>query len=290
MSGRQITTGIIVLLLIWLAVACTYSVGQYQRAILFRFGKIERTNMAPGLHFKLPFVEGAKTFDGRIQSLDTAPQQFLTANKRNVKVDYFVKWRIDDTVQYYKATGGQKEAAEDRLASIIRNELRNEFSSRSIQQAVSGQRTQIMQSLDKQANKEVQGLGIKVIDVRIKRIELPDVVSKSVYDRMRAEREQVAKHVRAEGKEQAEQIRANANRQRTVILAKAYAKAQKIRGGGDAKAARIYNSAYAKAPEFYRFYRSLQVYRNGWNSKQDMLVLEPDSALFKYFNSPGKKH
>jgi membrane protease subunit HflC len=288
MKARFIVIGIIVLILIWLASAGTYGVGQSKKAILFGFGKIEKTDLKPGLHFKLPIAESVKAFDGRIQTLTSTPQHFLTVNKRNVNVDYFVKWRISDTAKYYNATGGKKRVAESRLNNVIRDELRSQLSTRTIEQAVTDQRTDIMQALNTETPDRVKDLGIDVIDVRIKQIELPEVVNESIYKRMRVEREKVTKHVRSQGQAQAERIRAEADRQRTVILAKANAKAQKIRGGGEAKAGEIYAKAYNKDPEFYRFYRSLRVYRKGWSDKHDTLLLGPESELLKYLNHPGK--
>lgn len=288
MSGRQVFSGIVIIVVIWLAAACTYTIPQSHLGILFQYGKIIRMNMPPGLHFKIPILQSTRVFDGRIRSMDNPPQKFLTTNKRNVKVDYFVKWHITNTKKYYQATGGHSSVLESRLSSIVDSGLRDQLSSLTIHEAVSTQRTHIMQALDKQASKKINGLGIKIINIRIKQIELPDVVHKSVFKRMRAEREKVAKKVRAEGQGASKRIRAKADQKRTVILAKAFNKSLTIKGNGDAKATGIYADAYDKDREFYNFVRSLRVYRNGWSSKQDMLVLEPDTQLFKYFKSSVK--
>jgi membrane protease subunit HflC len=233
----------------------------------------------------MPFINNVLLFDARILTLDAQPESFLTSEKKNVTVDFFVKWRILDTAQYYRSTRGEERNAMARLAQIIKDRLRNEFGKRTIKQAVSGERGEIMEILQDSANTVAKDLGIAVVDVRISRIDLPDKVSASVYERMRSERERVAREFRARGMESSERIRATADRERTVILANAYRDAELIRGDGDAKSAEIYAKAYNANPEFYAFTRSLNAYTSTFNDRSDMLVLEPDSDFFRYFNS-----
>ena len=275
---------IVVVLLIVLFLS-TYTVDQRERAILFSLGEIKNADISPGLHFKFPIINNVETFDGRILTLDAQPERFLTIEKKNVTVDFFVKWRISDVGQYYRSTRGQERNALTRLAQIIKDRLRNEFGKRTIQEAVSGERSKIMDILQIGANQVAKELGIEVVDVRISRIDLPDEVSGSVYDRMRAERERVAKDFRARGMEAAERIRASADRKRTVLLANAYRDAELIRGEGDAKAAETYANAFNDNKEFYAFTRSLSAYQNTFAGKNDVLILEPDSDFFRYFNS-----
>lgn len=263
----------------------TYIVDQRERAILFRLGEIVRTDLGPGLHFKMPFINNVSKFDGRILTLDANPERFLTSEKKNVIVDSFVKWRIDDLGNYYKATGGDERRAAMRLSQIIKDMLRGEFAKRTVQEVISGERSQIMQILAAQASDQVKELGIEVVDVRIKRTDLPAEVSTSVYQRMRAERARVAKDFRSRGEESAIRIRAEADRKRTVLLAEAYRDAERTRGEGDAIAAETYAKAYQKDPEFYSFYRSLDAYTKSFNSPEDVMLIKPDSDFFKYFNS-----
>ncbi len=277
--------GFIVIALVIVLGLSTYTVDQRDKAILFSLGEIKNSNLSPGLHFKFPLINNVVKFDGRILTLDAQPERFLTVEKKNVIVDFFVKWRISDVAKYYRATRGQELNALTRLAQIIKDRLRNEFGKRTIQEAVSGERKEIMQILQISANDLAKGLGIEVVDVRISRIDLPDEVSESVYDRMRAERERVAKDFRARGLEAAERIRATVDRKRTVIQADAYRDAELIRGEGDAKAAEIYAKAYNRNREFYAFTRSLKAYRNTLNQKNDILILEPNTDFFRYLNN-----
>ncbi|GAB6043917.1 protease modulator HflC [Endothiovibrio diazotrophicus] len=263
-----------------------FTVNEREKAIMFRLGEIVRTDFAPGLYFKIPFINNVRTFDGRILTLDADPERYLTVEKKNVSVDAFIKWRIDDVANFYRATGGDEMRASNRLAQIIRDGMKAEFGKRTIQEVVSGERTQIMDILTVTANKQAADLGISIVDVRIKRIDLPRVVSSSVFQRMRAERERVARDFRSRGQEAAERIRADADRQRTVILAEAYREAEQTRGEGDAKSTEVYAAAYGKDPEFYAFYRSLDAYRNTFNSTDDMLIVDPDSDFFRYFKDP----
>jgi membrane protease subunit HflC len=274
---------IVVALLVVLAMS-VYTVDQRDRAILFSLGEIKRDDVKPGLHFKFPLVNNVLTFDGRILTLDAQPERFLTSEKKNVIVDFFVKWRISDAGEYYRATRGQERNALIRLAQIIKDRLRNEFGKRTIQEAVSGERSEIMEVLQVSTNELAKALGIQVLDVRISRIDLPAEVSDSVYERMRAERERVAREFRARGMEAAERIRAKADRQRTVIRANAYRDAEVLRGDGDAKAAQIYADAYNADPQFFAFSRSLRAYTETFNDKSDLLVLAPDSEFFRFFN------
>jgi len=257
-----------------------------ERALVRQFGEIKGTVFEPGLHFKLPLVQDVLKFDGRMLTLDNQTENFLTLEKKNVKVDFFVKWKIADTGQYYQSTGGDESVAMDRLAASINRGLRDQFASRTIQQALSSARGEVTKALE-QTVQEVQAtLGITIVDVRVKRIDFPDDVRDKVYDRMRAERTRVASEWRAKGHEQAEKIKAEADRQATVMIADAYGEAERVRGEGDAKAAELYAKAYGQDPEFYRFYRSLMAYRDSMRGK-DVLVLEPDSEFFRYFNSSG---
>lgn len=262
-----------------------FTVSETEKAILFRLGEIVRTNFEPGLHFKIPLITNVSKFDKRVLTLDAEPERFLTSEKKNVMVDAFVKWRIDDVGAYYRATGGDERNAALRLAQIIKDGLRSEFAKRTIQEVVSGERAQIMDILTSNANRQVAQLGITMVDLRIKRIDLPDEVSSSVYRRMEAERARVARDFRSRGAEAAERIRADADRRRTVTVAEAYRDAERIRGEGDARAAEIYAQAYAQDPEFYGLYRSLNAYQNTFRGGNNVMVLEPDSEFFRYFNN-----
>lgn len=270
--------------------AAAFKVQEWELALKLRWGKIVDSNYEPGLHFMMPIVNNVRKFDARIQTLDAEPQRFLTAEKKDVIVDSFVKWRITDVAQYYRSTGGRITTASRLLAERINTSLRDEFGKRSIQEVISGERAEIMALLTKDSDAKAAELGIEVIDVRVKQIDLPQEVSGSVFDRMRAERQRVASEFRARGAEEAEKIRANADRQSTVIIAEAYKEAEQLRGAGDAKAAEIYAIAYNQNREFYSFYRSLNAYRKVFKAKGNLMVLEPDSEFFKYFkNLNGSK-
>ncbi|MCP5141563.1 MAG: protease modulator HflC [Chromatiales bacterium] len=269
-------------LLIW---SSMFIVDQRERAILFRLGEIVHSDFAPGLHFKIPVINNVRKFDGRILTMDSQPERYLTSEKKNVIVDSFVKWRIKDVATFYRSTGGDERLASTRLSQIIKDMLRAEFAKRTIQEVVAGDRTQIMDVLSSQATMAVSDLGIDVVDVRIKRIDLPTDVSDSVYQRMRAERARVAKDFRSRGEERAIRIRAEADRERTVLLAEAYRDAERLRGEGDASAAEIYAKAFERDEEFYSLYRSLQAYRSSFTGPEDVLLLKPDSDFFRYFNN-----
>jgi membrane protease subunit HflC len=275
----------IVLLLAWALVNSFFVVDQRQRAVLFRFGELKEADFKPGLHVKLPIVQTVRTFDGRVLTLDNQTENFLTVEKKNVEVDYFVKWRIADPGTYYRATTGQELVAMDRLASIVNRGLRDEFGSRTIQQAVSDERNDIMAALRQSVGGKVKDLGISIVDIRIKSINLPKTVSDSVYDRMRAERARVAADLRARGAEEGEKVRAAADREAQVTLANAYKTAEQLKGEGDAKAAEIYAKAYGQDPEFYSFYRTLNVYRDTMGAQGDVMVLQSDSPFFKLFKN-----
>ena len=261
-----------------------FTVGEREAAIKFRLGEIVRSDFEPGLYFQIPFVNNVVKFDARIQTLDSGSERYLTKEKKNVDVDSFVKWRISDVAEFYTAMGGSIDRANNRLAQIINDFLRDEFGKRTIQEVVAGERKEIMAILTEKAKKEGGAFGLEIVDVRVKRVDLPGDVSNSVYQRMRAERTRVATDLRSKGSEAAERIRADADRQRAIILAEAYRDAETIRGNGDATAADIYAKAYNRNREFYSFHRSLNAYRQTFNSKNDVIILDPDSDFFKYFS------
>jgi membrane protease subunit HflC len=275
--GIAIIVGIII-------TTCTYTVDETQRAILFKFGEIKAADIKPGLHFKMPFINNVRVFDSRILTLDVKPDLFPTSEKKYVYVDFFVKWRIDNVRDYFVATGGLEERANSRLSQITKDELRDEFASRTIKEAVSGERSDIMEALVLKANLISQELGIEIVDLRVSRIDYTEDISGSVYERMRAERDRVAKDFRARGRESSERIRAAADRERQITLANAYKTSEQLRGEGDATAADVYAQAYGRDPEFYSLTKSLTAYKQTFNSKSDVLVLEPDSQFFRYFN------
>ena len=261
-----------------------FTVNQWQQALVFKFREIQRSNNEPGIHFMVPLVNYAQKIEKRLLNLDKEPQRFLTREKKDVIVDYYVKWRITDIEKFYTATRGNLVSANTLLEQRINRALRDEFGERTIQEVVSGERTQILSVVTSTTSNLSDELGITVIDVRTKRIDLPAEVSNSVYQRMRAERDRVAKGFRARGAEAAERIRANADREREVILANAYRDAETIRGEGDAQATEVYAAAFTKDREFYSFYRSLNAYQNSFNQGNDILLVEPKSDFFKYFN------
>jgi len=258
----------------------TFFVNETQRAMVFQLGEIKRADLKPGLHFKLPLVNNVRKFDARILTIDAQPELFLTSEKKNMSVDFFVKWRIANVKNYYKSTLGDRARAEGRIVQIVKDELKNQFGIRTIQEAISGEREEIMAELEAKAQLVASELGIELVDVRVSRIELPEDVSESVYQRMRAERSRTAKDFRARGKETAENIKAQADKKRTVIIAEAYRTSQQEKGSGDAKSTAIYANAYNQDAEFYAFTRSLKAYANSFKSKSDMLVIDPDSDFF----------
>ncbi len=261
-----------------------YTVNETQTAIKLRLGEIVSVEYEPGLKFKMPFVNNVVKFDNRIQTLDAPAERFLTGEKKNVIVDSYVKWRIVDAEKFYTSTGGSIAKANSNLTQIIKTGLKSEFSKRTIVDVVSGERAEIMENIAKLAKSDVGEFGISVIDVRIKRIDLSQEVSNSVYRRMQAERERVAKDFRSKGAEEAEIIRAAADRESTIILANAYRDSEKIRGEGDATSANNYAKAYSQNSSFYSFYRSLESYNKSFNNQNDILVLNPNTEFFRHFN------
>ena len=269
--------------------ASMFVVDQRQNAIVFRLGEVVSIKNDPGLYFKVPLLDNVRFFDVRILTIDTAePERFLTSEKKNVLVDLFVKWRITDVRNYFTSVGGDEMRAQTRLLQTINDGLRAEFGNRTVHDVVSGERDKIMDLMRKKANEDASKIGVEVLDVRLKRVDLPQEVSESVYRRMEAERKRVANELRSTGSAESEKIRADADKQKEVILAEAYRDAQRIKGEGDAKASAIYAKAYEINPEFYAFYRSLEAYRASFKSKSDVLVLEPNSDFFKYMKSGGK--
>lgn len=288
-SINPTTLAISVLAFLIIVVNSVFIVDQREYAVKFQVGELVKDALyTPGLHGKIPFYQTVRKFDARLLTLDNQTESFLTVEKKNVEVDFYVKWRVADPATYYRATGGQELVAMDRLSAIINRGLRDEFGSRTIQQVVSDDRDTMMRDLERKVVPNVRDLGVEIVDVRLKSINLPQAVSESVYDRMRAERARVASDLRARGAEEAERIRADADRQAQVILANAYKEAEQLRGEGDGKASEVYAKAYGQDPEFYSFYRSLNVYRDSFGNGSDMLVLEPDSPFFKYFRGAGQ--
>jgi len=266
-----------------------FVVDQRQNAIVFRLGEIVEIKTEPGLYFKVPVLDNVRYFDTRILTFDTAePERFITSEKKNVLVDLFVKWRIVDVRQYYISVGGDEARAQTRLAQTINSSLRDEFGNRTVHDVVSGERDKIMDLMREKANEDAGKIGVRVLDVRLKRVDLPQEVSESVYRRMEAERKRVANELRSTGSAESEKIRADADRQREVIIAEAYRDAQRIKGEGDAKAAGIYARAFEQNAEFYAYYRSLEAYRASLRSRSDILVLDPSSEFFKYLKNPGR--
>ncbi|MCG7905327.1 MAG: protease modulator HflC [Candidatus Thiodiazotropha sp. 'RUGA'] len=269
--------------------SATFIVNQWEVALKLRLGEIVATDYKPGLHLMWPIINNVQTFDARIQTMDSRPERFLTAEKKDVIVDYFAKWRIANVAQYYRSTGGSLDKTARLLQERINTSLRDEFGKRTVQDVISGERTEIMAKLTKDADSMAAELGVEILDVRVKQIDLPPEVSESVYQRMRAERERVARDLRAKGAEAAERIRANADRERIVIVADAYKEAEVLRGEGDGKAAETYANAYRQNSEFYAFYRSLNAYKNSFQDSSDVMVLQPDSDFFRYLkNSTGQ--
>ncbi len=277
---------ILVAILLLGAYNSAFVVREGQTAIVLQFGRIDRTNDKPGLHFKLPFVQQVMLFDARIQTLDTQPERYFTLEKKTVQVDFYVKWRIQNNARYYQATGGLTSNARQRVLPIIKDALRFEINARPLDELISGGRKDITRRVRELADEStLKTLGIKVVDVRIKQIELPTEVSESVYKRMRAERTKLANELRSTGKEEAEKIRANADRQRQVLIADAERDAAKIRGEGDAQAAKVYAKAYNRDPKFYDFYRSLEAYRHAFSDGKSVMVLKTDSDFMRYFSN-----
>lgn len=269
--------------LFFIGMMSIFTVNETEKAIKFQLGEIVRDDYKPGIYFKWPFINNIKKFDARIQTMDSQPERFLTAEKKNVIVDSYVKWRIGNVKTFYTVVAGDTNQANLRLDQIIKDAFRSEFSKRDIKQLVSTDRKAIREILIKNSEKISADLGLEIIDVQVKRIDLPPDVSNSVFLRMEAERARVAREFRSQGAEAAERIRANADRQRVVTLANSFRDAEKLRGEGDAKSAEIYATAYGVDVEFFSFYRSMNAYKNIFSDSNDMIVVEPSSDFFKYF-------
>lgn len=274
--------GVVAAIAIWMTV---FTVDEREHVIKFRFGEIVKSDYQPGIHFKIPFVNNIQRFPDRILTYEESQERFLTGEKKNLIVDYFITWRISDPAQYYRSARGDEDFASERLSAIIREGIKAEFSQRTVQEVVAAERSELMEQMLIQAEQQAPELGLNVVDVRVMRIELSDEVSGSVYARMQQERGRVAAQLRAEGAEESERIRADADRQSTVILAEAYRDAEIIRGEGDARAAETYATAYNQNPEFYSFYRSMSAYRKSIGREQDVLVLSPDSEFFQFLQA-----
>ncbi len=271
-----------------IAATCTFHVKETELGIKLFLGEVNDAEYGPGLHFKLPLLERVYKFDGRIMSLDAQPELVLTSEKKNVVVDSFVKWRIDDAEKYFRAAGGDERRANQLLAQFIKKTTLDAFGRRTVQEVVSGERLALMEEVREKADVDARALGIEIVDVRVKKVELPPDVSDSVFSRMSKERATVAKAFRSRGQENAKGIRADADRQREEILAEAYAESETIRGEGDAQAAGIYATAFGADPEFYSFVRSLNAYQKSFGNNGDVLVLDPDSEFFRYFSKGGR--
>ncbi len=286
-ASMNFVAAIVVALLVVLA-SSIFTVDQRQYAIVFQLGEVREVISNPGLYFKWPMIQNVRYFDKRILTLDTSePERYITSEKKNVLVDSFVKWKIVDPRLYYVSVAGDEERAKTRLSQTVNAGLREEFGKRTVHDVVSGERDRIMEEMREKADLDARKIGVQIIDVRVKRVDLPAEVSESVYRRMEAERKRVANELRSEGSAEAEKIRADADRQREVIVAEAYRDAQQTKGEGDAKAAATYAQAFNQNPEFFAFYRSLEAYRNSFQSKSDIIVLEPNSDFFKYMKSVG---
>lgn len=269
--------------------ASIFTVDQRQYAIVFQLGEVKDVIAEPGLYFKWPMIQNVRFFEKRILTMDSAePERFITSEKKNVLVDSYVKWRIVDPKLYYVSVSGDEARAKTRLSQTVNAGLREEFGKRTVHDVVSGERDQIMEQMREKADQDARKIGVQIVDVRVKRVDLPLEVSESVYRRMEAERKRVANELRSQGSAEGEKIRADADKQREVIVAEAYRDAQKVKGEGDAKAAAIYASAFSANPEFYAFYRSLEAYSASFRNKSDVLVVEPNSDFFKYLKSAGR--
>ena len=289
MSPRINLLGAVLATVLVVLAMSIFTVDQRQYAVVFQLGEVKRAISEPGLYFKIPMVQNVRYFEKRIITLDNAePERFITSEKKNVLVDSYIKWRIVDPQLYYISVGGDESRAKTRLNQTVNAGLREEFGKRTVHDVVSGERDQVMNQMREKADIDARKIGVQIVDVRLKRVELPTEVSEAVYRRMEAERKRVANELRSEGSAEAEKIRADADRQREIIVAEAYRDAQKIKGEGDAKATNTYAQAFGQNAEFYAFYRSLEAYRGSFKSKGDVLVIEPSSDFFKYMKSGGR--
>ena len=289
MNSKSSFFGLLLVTLLVIVAMSIFTVDQRQYALVFQLGEVKQVVSEPGLNFKLPLIQNVRYFEKRILTLDNnEPERFITSEKKNVLVDSFIKWRIVDPQLYYISVGGDESRARTRLNQTVNAGLREEFGKRTVHDVVSGSRDKIMDDMRVKADADARKIGVQIVDVRLKRVELPTEVSDAVYRRMEAERKRVANELRSEGAAEAEKIRADADRQREVIVADAYRDAQKIKGEGDAKASAIYAQAFGQNPEFYAFYRSLEAYRNSFRNKTDVLVVDPSADFFKYLKSVGR--
>ncbi|MDA8682396.1 protease modulator HflC [Porticoccaceae bacterium] len=288
--SNLLKVGIFFLLVVVLVSNTLFVISEVERGVTLRFGEIAEADIKPGLHYKIPLVDDLKRFEARILTVDAQPESFFTVEQKRLIVDSYAKWRIADVETYYKSTGGNQRVAANRLAKRVNDGLRNQFGTRTLYEVVSGERDMLMKNITDELNSSVlNSLGIEVVDVRVKRIDLPSEVSDPVFRRMTAERNKEAQELRSTGKEKAERIRASADRERTIELANAYRDAEQLRGQGDAEAARIYAEAYQQDPEFYAFVRSLNAYKSAFSNKGDIMLVEPGSEFFKYLNQSKDK-
>lgn len=289
MSGRGMTFVFALVLLVLVGSATVFRITEIERAVLLRFGEIVQEDLQPGLHLKIPFVDEVRRFDGRVLTVDSVPERFFTSQQQQLIVDSYAKFRVSNVGNYYRVTGGDEVIARQRLTARINDGLRNEFSNRTLQEVVSGERDELMTKLTQDLNESMsEVLGVEVLDVRVQRIDLPEEISEAIYNRMRSDREKEARQRRSEGLEESEKIRADADRQQVLIEAEAYRQAEEVRGEGDALAASIYAQAYGQDSEFYSFLRSLQAYGNTFGGGGDIMLIEPDSEFFRYLkNSNG---
>lgn len=284
-SGKGIFAVVILAIAVLVGSSSLFVVQEQQLALLLRLGEIVDADFKPGLHVKVPVIQDVVKFDKRIQTLDTPPEQFLTIEKKFVVVNSYAKWRIADVAQFYRSTRGSQDTASRLLAARINAALRDEFGKRTVKEVVSGERTEIMATLARNSNEQAADLGVEIVDVRIKQIDFTDNISETIYERMRTERHRVAAELRAQGAEEAEKIQANADRQRIEIVANAYRESELLRGEGEAKATQEYAKAFQQNADFYSFWRSLTAYRDVFSGGDSMMVLDPDSEFFRYFNA-----
>ena len=280
----KLVGGFVLAIVIAVISMSVYTVDEREQGLVFRFGEIIRSDTQPGIKFKMPFVNSVKLFDDRIQTMDAEPQSYLTREKKNLIVDSFVKWRIRDVREYYVRLGGSKVRAHSRLSKRVNDAIRDEIGKRSVKDVVSGDRVLIMDIVRKAVDQEAAGLGLEVVDARLKRVDLDPDINETVYNRMRAERERVAKELRAQGEEEAEKIRANADRHRQVLLAEAKRTAEVLKGEGDARATNVYAEAYRQDEEFFKFYKSLEAYKMTFSDKSDLFIVDPNSDFMQYMN------
>jgi|GWRWMinimDraft_11_1066019.scaffolds.fasta_scaffold03370_2 membrane protease subunit HflC len=289
MGSRNVSALTVVLFILFIVNSAFFTVSATERAVMLRFGEVVEADLKPGLHFKIPMVHEVRRFDARLQVSDAERTEFLTKESKFLIIDAYVMWRVDDVKRFFTATGGDIKQAESRLLPLVRDGLKNRVSERTVKEVVSGQREQLMIDLTKAANTVAsREFGIQVVDVRVKRVDFPNSTLESIYNRMRTEREREAREHRSQGTEMSDRIKSEAERQQRVILAEAYRQAETLRGEGDALAASISRKAFGQDAEFYKFYRSMQVYRNTFNKPSDVMVLKGDSEFLRYMQNSGK--